>query len=606
MSYLANLDPALRAKTLKSGVAVFVAVVVLAMWAAVGVSLYFSREAVLADMKSDGANLALAFDDELTHSLDTIAKTMDAVAGRMRAKGSDMNIYAWSREIPIKTGPIVEAGIATPNGMLVSSTGTPTMKPIDMSDHEDIRIQLDGKFKGLFIGPPVIGRVGHQMVIPITKRVETKNGRFVGVLGFLVSPAKLTTLHKSLDLGETGTIALVGLDNVIRARFTKNSPEGLDGIGRSVIHNFSPVMDPESSQDSYILKANVDHITRLYNFRRIADYPLIVSVGLGYDEGLASWRIQAKTLSALVATVTLLLGGLALYLMREIGLRAMRDIEFADEHRRLQAVNTELTGERHKLQTANAELIESRTRAEAANQAKSRFLANMSHELRTPLNAILGFSQIIKDQVMGPVGKPVYADYAKDIHGAGEHLLKLINRVLDMAKIEAGKIELNDDVLDPAEIVRASMTAVRVLAADKGIALEADIPPGTPFIRGDELRLSEVLINLLSNAVKFTETGRVTVRAASDAARGFRFTVADTGIGMSPGEIDEALEPFGQVDNAFSRKYQGTGLGLPLARRFIELHGGRLEIESVKGAGSAISVYLPPERIVQPAAEAAA
>ncbi len=606
MSYLANLDPALRAKTLKSGVAVFVAVVVLAMWAAVGVSLYFSREAVLADMKSDGANLALAFDDELTHSLDTIAKTMDAVAGRMRAKGSDMNIYAWSREIPIKTGPIVEAGIATPNGMLVSSTGTPSMKPIDMKDREHIRAALDGRYKGLFIGPDVIGRIDGQTVIPITERVETKDGRFVGILDFLVSPAKLTSLNKSLDLGESGTITLVGLDNVIRARFTKKSPEGLDGVGRIVVHIFGPVKDPESSQDSYILTASVDHVTRLYNYRRIANYPLIVSVGLGYDEGLASWRIQAKTLSALAAAVTLLLGGLALYLMREIGLRTMRDIEFADEHRRLQSVNTELTDERHKLQTANAELIESRKRAEAANQAKSRFLANMSHELRTPLNAILGFSQIIKDQVMGPVGKPVYADYAKDIHGAGEHLLSLINRVLDMAKIEAGKIELHDDVLDPAEIVRASMTAVRVQAAGKGIALEADIPPGTPFIRGDELRLSEVLINLLSNAVKFTETGRVTVSAAFDAARGFRFTVADTGIGMSPGEIDEALEPFGQVDNAFSRKYQGTGLGLPLARRFIELHGGRLEIESVKGAGSAISVYLPPERIVRPAAEAAA
>jgi signal transduction histidine kinase len=602
MPYSANNDPVRSAKNLKIGVAAIVAVMVLAMWAAVGVSLYLSREAVLADMKSDAANLALAFDDELTHSLDTIAKTMDAVANRMRAKGSDMNIYAWSREIPIKTGPIVEAGIVTPNGMLVSSTATPNMKPIDMSDREHVRIGLNGKYKGLFIGPPVLGRVGGQMVIPITKRVETEDGRFVGVLDFIVLPERLTALHKSIDLGDDGVIALIGTDDIIRTRFTKKHPDGLDGIGDTIPH--SPdrdrVLETDHGSGSYIQPNTVDHVTRLISYRRIADYPLIVAVGLGYDEGLASWRVQAETLSALAAAVTLLLGGLALYLMREIGLRETSDLELVDEHRRLLAANIELADEHIRLQTANAELIESQTRAEDANRAKSHFLANMSHELRTPLNAILGFSQIIKDEVMGPVGKPVYADYAKDIHGAGDHLLKLINRVLDMAKIEAGKIELSDDVLDPAEIVRASMMEVRGQAADKGLALTVDIPPGTPFIRGDELRLSEVLINLLSNAVKFTEAGHIRVSAAFDETRGFSFTVADTGIGMSPSEIKEALEPFGQVDNAFTRKHQGTGLGLPLAQRLIELHGGRLAIESVKGSGTTIRVYLPLDRVVRP------
>ncbi len=533
---------------------------------------------------------------------------MDAVANRMRAKGSDMNIYAWAREIPITTGPIVQAGIVAPNGMLVSTTSTPNLKPIDMSDREHVRVGLDGKFKGLFIGPPVSSRVDGQMVIPITKRVETKDGRFVGILDFLVSPAKLTILHQSINLGNDGIIALIGSDDIIRARFTKKRPDGLDGIGNTIPHSLDRdrVLETDDGSGFYIQPNTVDHITRLISYRRVANYPLIVAVGLGYDEGLASWRMQAETLSALAAAVTLLLGGLALYLMREIGLRAMRDLELADERNKLKAANLQLTDEHSKLQTANAELIESRTRAEAASQAKSRFLANMSHELRTPLNAILGFSQIIKDQVMGPVGKPVYADYAKDIHGAGEHLLKLINRVLDMAKIEAGKIELYDDVLDPAEIVRTSVTAVRGLAAGKGVALETDIPPGTPFIRGDELRLSEVLINLLSNAVKFTETGHVRVSLAFDAARGFSFTVADTGIGMSPDEITQALEPFVQVDNAFSKKYQGTGLGLPLARRLIELHGGSLDIASVKGGGTTISARLPPERVVQPEAEAAA
>ncbi len=602
----AHIDPNDRREILKLGIVGFVTVIVLVMWVAVGVSVYSSREAALENMTSDASNLTLAFDDELTHTLDTVAGTMDAVANRMRAKGSDMNIHAWSRELPIVTGPIIEGGIIAPNGMLIAGTKAPDLKPIDLSDREHFRIQRDGKYKGLFFGTTVNSRVYDQVVIPISKRVETKDGRFVGVLVFLLSPAKLTILHQSIDLGDNGTIALVGSDDIIRARFRKNNPEGLDGIGQSIAHASGPRFVPENNQGIYIKQTATDHIRRLYSYRRIGDYPLFVTVGLGYDEGLASWWTNAKTTLTLATAATFLLFGFAFHLMREIGFRAKRDLELADEHDKLQAANAELTDERRKLQAANAELSESKDRAEAANRAKSFFLANMSHELRTPLNAILGFSQIIRDQVMGPVGKPVYADYAKDIHGSGEHLLKLINNLLDMAKIEAGKTELDDETLDPAAIVGASIMEVRVQAAGKGVALEADIPPGMPFIRGDELRLREVLINLLSNAVKFTETGRVTVSAAFDAAQGFCFTVADTGIGMSPGELAQALEPFSQVENSFSKKYAGTGLGLPLAQRLVELHGGRLEIASVKGEGTTVMVHLPLDRVVRPVSVAAA
>jgi hypothetical protein len=619
MSNLANNDPGLRAKTLKSGVAVLVATMVLAMWVSVGASIYFSRETALAKMTSDADNLALAFDDELTHTLNTVAGTMDAVANRMRAKRSDMNIYAWSYEIPIVTSPIIEATIIGPNGLLIASTKAPVIKPVDVSDLKHIRIQLDGKFKGLFIGPPVISRVYSQIsgvdrwIIPISERVETKDGRFLGVLDFVLSPDQLTSLYKSINLGQSGTIGLIGVDNIIRARFSKNSPDGLDGIGQSIANNYGPGFVPENAEGSYVRQTKVDHIQRLYSYRRVADYPLFVSVGLGYDEGMASWRTNAKVISALAAIATLLLGGLAMYLIREIGRRTMREIELAVERNDHQAANIDLTDERRKLKVANIELqmaniesAKSKERAEVANRTKSSFLANMSHELRTPLNAIIGFSEIIKDQIMGPIGKPAYAEYAKDIWGAGEHLLEIINNVLDISKIEAGKTELRDEVLDPAEIVSASLAAVRVQAANKKIALTADIPPGTPFIRGDALRLRQVLINLLSNAVKFTEAGHVAVSVAFDAAQEFSFTVADTGIGMSPDEIAVALEPFGQVDNAITRKYEGTGLGLPLAQRLIKLHGGRLVIDSVKGSGTTISAYLPLERVVRSVSEVAA
>jgi hypothetical protein len=230
-------DPRDNTQSIKLGIAAIVAVMILVIWAAVAISIYFSREAALEDMKSNATNLAFAFDDEVTHILDNSVRTMDAVAGRMRAKGSDMNIYAWSREFPIATGPIIEGGIIAPNGMLVSSTNAPNLKPIDMNDHEDVRIQLDGKYEGIFIGKPVNSRTVDQMVIPITKRVETKNGRLVGIMGFLLSPARLTQLHKSINLGEQGTITLVGLDNIVRARFRKDSPDGLAEIGRPITGN---------------------------------------------------------------------------------------------------------------------------------------------------------------------------------------------------------------------------------------------------------------------------------------------------------------------------------------------------------------------------------
>lgn len=264
----------------------------------------------------------------------------------------------------------------------------------------------------------------------------------------------------------------------------------------------------------------------------------------------------------------------------------------------LSKVNDELMAQR-------VALLEAKEDAERANQVKSRFLANMSHELRTPLNAIIGFSQIIKDGIMGP-GKPIYANYAHDIFHAGEHLLQIINNLLDISKIEAGKTELHEELVDPATIVQDSVAAMRVQAAAKHLELTADIPPNTPLIRADTVRLRQILINLVSNAVKFTEAGHVKVSVTFDAASGFSFAVADTGIGMAPEEIETALEPFGQVDNAISKKYAGTGLGLPLAKTLAMLHGGRLEIASVKGTGTTIAVHLPPERIVWKVREAAA
>ena len=246
-------------------------------------------------------------------------------------------------------------------------------------------------------------------------------------------------------------------------------------------------------------------------------------------------------------------------------------------------------------------------RAEAANQAKSMFLANMSHELRTPLNAIIGFSQLIRDQILGPVNPPAYAGYAKDIHAAGDHLLELISNVLDASRIEVGKLDIKEEMVEVGELAQSAVQTVRVQATKKSIALELRLPEAPAGLRADALRLRQILINLLANAVKFTpEGGRVTLSFAASPEAAV-FAVTDTGIGMSPEEIAVATEPFHQIENALVKRHEGVGLGLALAKHMTEMHGGTLEIESEKGVGTTVRVVLPAERILRaPKASAAA
>jgi signal transduction histidine kinase len=241
-----------------------------------------------------------------------------------------------------------------------------------------------------------------------------------------------------------------------------------------------------------------------------------------------------------------------------------------------------------------------RRRAENASEAKSRFLANMSHELRTPLNAIIGFSEMMRTEALGPVGSPRYRAYADDINRSGMHLLGLINDLLDLSKIEAGKMELVEDMVDVPRLVEDCLLLVRDVARRGKVELVAEVPSGLPLLYADERKLKQVLLNLLSNAVKFTpEGGKVAVAAEASGGRGLALAIADTGIGIAPEHLAVVLEPFGQVRQAQDdlAEPHGTGLGLPLSRALAELHGGRLEIESAPGRGTTIRLCLPPERV---------
>jgi signal transduction histidine kinase len=247
---------------------------------------------------------------------------------------------------------------------------------------------------------------------------------------------------------------------------------------------------------------------------------------------------------------------------------------------------------------AERELLTAKNAAERADRTKGEFLATMSHELRTPLNAIIGFSEIMEQELYGPLGHETYKEYVDDIKTSGTHLLNIINDILDVSKAEAGMITLADDSVDLAEIIETSVRLLKPRASEKRLKFQIDLPQAPTRLRGDRQRLSQVLLNLLSNAVKFTTRGSITVQLRCDPEEGVVLRIIDTGIGIMEADLERIMEPFTQADSTLSRAHEGTGLGLPLSRVFVEAHDGQLTIESVFGTGTTATVRLPTSRLL--------
>ena len=238
-------------------------------------------------------------------------------------------------------------------------------------------------------------------------------------------------------------------------------------------------------------------------------------------------------------------------------------------------------------------LIEARDQAETASRAKTSFLANMSHELRTPLNAIIGFSEVMTHEMFGPVGSPKYLEYSKLIHESGGHLLELINGILDMSKIEAGKFELFEEVFDLEEVGTGALRFVKLQAERSGVALKLNVAPGARTIFADKRAVKQVLINLLTNGVKFTPRGGDVRVVATRDAKGIEISVSDSGVGISARDLERLGKPFEQVEGEHVRSKEGTGLGLALVKAFAAMHGGEATLESTLGEGTTVRVRLP-------------
>lgn len=253
-----------------------------------------------------------------------------------------------------------------------------------------------------------------------------------------------------------------------------------------------------------------------------------------------------------------------------------------------------------ELETAKAMSDEARYRAEEANMAKSRFLASMSHELRTPLNAILGFSEVMSSQVLGPMSNPSYLEYSKDIHESGRHLLDLINEILDLSRIEAGRYQLNEEPINLVHVVEECCHMMELKARKKDIRIVQQVEPNMPRLLADERAVRQIVLNLMANAVKFAPTGgEVRVRAGWTAGGGQYVSVKDNGPGIPEGEIPVALSAFGQGSIAIKSAEQGTGLGLPIVQGLLSVHGGEFQLHSKLREGTEAIAIFPPTRVLE-------
>jgi signal transduction histidine kinase len=579
-----------RAARMQRRIALICGLIVVATALLVTFVVSNQRELALRHARDETTNYSAAFEEQIRRVLNSVAAASEILKKRIEIEGRAFDLSQWSHYVPDLAASTIQVAIIGADGRLVATSLERNPKPIDLSDREHFRVQRDDANLGLYVGKPVRGRVSKKITIQVTRRLQAADGSFGGVLVFSLYPEFLTALHKKVLLGREGIVTLAGLDGIVRARFTATGEPDSTNIGSSIAGSRAIIDARTATEGAYESASLIDGVRRLFHWQKIDGYPLVVIVGLGKQEVLASTYANAQMIIGLGAGAILLAIVMGLLLRREISHGEAQEI-------RLSTQEYELRRSHEELIASHVALVEAKKEAERSNTAKSTFLANMSHELRTPLNAIIGFSEIIRDKMFGD-DLPRYVEYAGDIHFSAVHFLRIINDILDISKIEAGKLELAETEISLERLLASSFQTVTPQASHGKVELAMDNRVGDVRFRCDETRLRQVLINLLSNAVKFTPPGgTVTAHTGFSPDGELIVWISDTGIGMNEDEIGMALEPFQQVDPSLARRYDGTGLGLPLAVRLTELHGGQLEVISRRELGTSVMLRFPADRI---------
>ncbi len=588
------------ARLLKRQIAIFSAAIMAAICVLAGVAVFKERAAALEQARTEAASLSASFEQQISGTLDALTGAMELLKDRMEAEGAAFDLSAWKAKIPSLRSPGVQIVLVDSQGRVRASAPEQDPHRLYLSERDFFAAHAQDPKPDFVIGP-ASGKISMRLAIRAAHS-PAAGSKFQGVLKLSLDPGFLAALHrKALSGGAVSMDAVSsGGSTITRA-----------GDAGGAVDFEAARLSPAGEAGEYSSWSSTGEARRFHHWRKVPGYPLFAVAGIGEAEALGSSSNQTLFFIGLAAAALCLPLFMMLMLNREISRRVEHAVALEQESEKvhieraaLLAITDELAKERVKLRRSNKELALARRRAEEASRAKSIFLANMSHELRTPLNAVLGFSEIIRDRLFGNDPER-YADYAADIHRSGSHLLNIVNDILDVTRIDAGKFELREEKVRLAELLDGSLLAVEPQAAKGGISLKLRAPEACATIHGDKTKLKQIIINLLSNAIKFTPCGgSVELSARAEADGGLTVAVRDTGIGMASHEIRDAVQLFGQVDNSLSRRYDGAGLGLPLAIQLAELHGGTLTVESAPGRGTTVTVRFPCERVVWEAGQA--
>ncbi|HKW55493.1 MAG TPA: ATP-binding protein [Stellaceae bacterium] len=536
---------------------------------------WHSRHIVLSDTYISSSNLSLSVEQFVAHTVDSVDKSLTAAIDDVNANGASPDRPRAGLAERVRRTPEVTGLIIVDAAGRVRSSSMPLAKRAqNAADKRYFALARGTAGIWLAVNEPLAARAHSGHVIVASRRFNRPDGSFGGVVAATINPDYMQRFFSTLTVGDHGVIALQALDGTLLMQRPQIESDVGRNYGSSVLFKG---MLPWASSGVFPMQYERDGLWRIVGYQRVERLPLVVQVALAEDEALANWRHTTVFQAIVVFFMLGVLGLMAVVLHRQLDARLVAN---------------------RKLRATVGELERARVAAEASSRVKSQFLANMSHELRTPLNAIIGFSEMIRDAIMGPVATR-YREYAHDIHNCGRLLLGVISDVLDLSKVEVGRLELHDEQVDLAKVIGDCHRLISERVKAGRLELAIDLPSDLPMLLGDELRLKQIVLNLLSNSVKFTPAGgRVTFSAAVARDGSLALAVSDTGIGMKAEEIPIALEPFRQIDSVHTRRYEGTGLGLPLARTLAELHGGTLLIESVPDRGTTVTVTLPPERLI--------